>query len=81
MELTDGTIRLRRFRESDLRGIVAACDDPETARLLCQLADEADRGVLVTADWCVASPSAQSDPGPVASDVATNKTSVPIHRT
>ncbi len=34
MELTDGTIRLRRFRESDLRGIVAACDDPETARFI-----------------------------------------------
>jgi hypothetical protein len=63
------------------RRLALASNDPETTRLLCQLADEADRGVLVTADWYVASPSAQSDPGPVASDVATNKTSVPIHRT
>jgi RimJ/RimL family protein N-acetyltransferase len=34
VELTDGTIRLRRFREIDLAGIVEACNDPETARFI-----------------------------------------------
>jgi hypothetical protein len=33
------------------RRLALAESDPEKAKLLQQIADEADRGVLVTADW------------------------------
>ncbi|HWG56540.1 MAG TPA: GNAT family N-acetyltransferase [Gaiellaceae bacterium] len=33
-ELTDGVVRLRRFRETDVPAVALACDDPESARFL-----------------------------------------------
>jgi RimJ/RimL family protein N-acetyltransferase len=34
MELTDGVIVIRRFRDDDVAGIVAMCNDPETRRFI-----------------------------------------------
>ena len=38
-------------RATKYRRLALASIDPEVIRLLCQLADEADRGVLATCDW------------------------------
>jgi hypothetical protein len=62
------------------RRLALASTDPETTRLLCQLADEADRGVLATSYWCSASPRVQSDPAPVVIDGVAINTYVPIGR-
>jgi hypothetical protein len=43
MMSNDRAVRYRRLALAEL--------DPEKARLLQLIADEADRGVLVTADW------------------------------
>jgi [ribosomal protein S5]-alanine N-acetyltransferase len=34
VELTDGVIRLRRFRKDDAPAVAVACDDPDTARFI-----------------------------------------------
>jgi hypothetical protein len=43
------------------RRLALAEDDPAKADLLLKLADECDRGVLCTAEWCWAGPIPHSE--------------------
>ena len=49
------------------RRLALAEQDQEKARLLLQLADEAEQGILVTANWRARQPAAPSVPSPVNS--------------
>ena len=56
MELTDGTLRLRPFRDDDVRGIVEACRDPDTARFIPHIPipyedQDAERYLGLTREW------------------------------
>jgi RimJ/RimL family protein N-acetyltransferase len=56
MELSDGTLRLRPFQDDDVRGIVDACRDPDTARFIPHIPvpyqeEDARRYLALTREW------------------------------
>jgi RimJ/RimL family protein N-acetyltransferase len=59
MELRDDTIVIRRFRDDDLSGIVALCNDPDTQRFIPHIpipyGDDDGREYLAFCDRCWAS--------------------------
>ena len=50
------------------RRLALAQEDKAAADLLLKLADECDRGLLCTAEWCAARPSRKNEQPPKAGD-------------